>query len=285
MKKYLLLLICLGSAPGPASLFSQKIFDVHLHATPEIPEQLQQLKAQRVYAAAVSTSWQLQDQYRNVEGLRLLRGLMFPCPNGKVPYTDRPCFEDGADFPDPAWVEEQMKNGSMDFMGEILAQYYGISPSDEALFPYYALAEKYGIPVGIHSGLAGPNHGSPDFRVSLGTPLHLEGLLQKFPKLKVWIMHAGIPFQEDCLAIMLYYRNVYADISAIANPRIIPPAAFAALMQAFINAGLEDRLMFGSDNAEVKVLVENIDRLDFLTEAQKEKIFFRNAETFFGKGN
>ena len=208
---------------------------------------------------------------------------MFPCPNGKVPYSERSCFEDGQEFPDLGWVEEQMKNKRIDFMGEVLTQYYGISPSSEVMYPYYALAEKYQIPVGIHSSLAGPNNGSPNFKVSLGSPVHLEGLLQKFPNLKIWIMHAGIPFQEDSIAIMTYYRNVYADISAIANPKILPPAAFAAIMKIFINSGLEDRLMFGSDNADVNELVQNINDLDFLSEVQKEKIFYKNAETFFGQ--
>lgn len=281
MKTCLLLLLFLSFVLDPATLHSQKIYDVHIHGSPDVPEQLKQLKNNGVYAAAVSTSWQLQDQYHSTEGLKLLRGLMFPCPNGKVPYSGQPCFETGEEYPDLAWVEEQIKNRKIDFMGELLAQYYGISPSIEALYPYYALAEKYGIPVGIHTGLAGSGHGSPNFKVSLGTPLHLEGLLQKFPQLKVWIMHAGIPFQEDCIAIMMYYRNVYADISAVANPEIFSPAAFAAIMQAFIDAGLEDRLMFGSDNADLIKLVENINGLDFLTEEQKEKIFYRNAETFF----
>lgn len=55
----------------------------------------------------------------------------------------------------------------------------GYPPSDEKLFPYYALAEKYNIPVGIHTGLAGPNHGSPNFKVSMGNPLLIENLLQR----------------------------------------------------------------------------------------------------------
>src|SRR5690606_24365186 len=113
--------------------------------------------------------------------LTVLTGLMVPCPEGKVPYSLQFCFENGQEFPDINWVEQMINEGNIQFIGEVLSQYYGISPSDGKLFPYYALAEKYGLPVGIHTGLAGPDHGSPNFRVSLGKPILLEKLLQKFP--------------------------------------------------------------------------------------------------------
>ncbi|MCR6718733.1 MAG: hypothetical protein NVV59_00215 [Chitinophagaceae bacterium] len=80
---------------------------------------------------------------------------MFPCPEGKVPYSLQPCYESGQEWPPINWVEEQIKSKSIDFLGEILNQYYGISSSDSLLFPYYALAEKYQIPVGIHPEVQG----------------------------------------------------------------------------------------------------------------------------------
>lgn len=52
-------------------------------------------------------------------------------------------------------------------------------------------------------------------------------------------------------------------------------------MRRFIDAGHEDRLMFGSDNADIKICIAAVKQLDFLTASQKEKIFPLNAETFF----
>ena len=208
---------------------------------------------------------------------------MLACPEGKVPYSLQYCFPNKEDFPNLEWVEQLIKENKIQFLGEILSQYYGISPSDEKLLPYYALEEKYNIPVGIHTGLAGPNHGSKNFKVSLGTPLLFETLLQKFPKLKVWIMHAGAPFLEDTIAIMKYYPNVYADISAINNPYIFSKSEFSDIIKKLIDAGLEDRLMFGSDNGEIQIIIDNIEALDFLTTIQKQKIYYQNAELFFSK--
>jgi len=283
MKKPIYLFILLIGLFNAHISIAQKIFDTHIHGEKDVAYQLKKLKTAGVYKAAVSTSWQLQSTYQNTKDLTILQGLMLACPEGKVPYSGQYCFHDEKDFPDLAWVEQQIKGNKIDFIGEVLSQYYGISASDEALYPYYALAEKYGLPVGIHTGLAGPNHGSPNFKVGLGNPILFEDLLQKFPKLKVWIMHAGAPFIDDTIAIMSYYWNVYADISAISNPDIFPPNDFKYIMKRLIDAGLENRLMFGSDNGDIDKIIANVKDLDFLTEEQKDKIFHQNAEKFFTK--
>lgn len=56
-------------------------------------------------------------------------------------------------------------------------------------------------------------------------------------------------------------------------------------MKAFIEAGLEGRLMFGSDNGNIGKVIASVNQLDFLTREQKNKIFYKNAERFFGDGN
>ncbi|PKA84406.1 amidohydrolase family protein [Ulvibacter sp. MAR_2010_11] len=264
---------------------AQKIFDTHIHGTADPIQQLQTLALAGVYEVALSTSWDAQTLYKDTNGIKVLQGLMLACPNGKVPYSNQYCFADQGDFPDVTWVEQLIKEHKIHFIGEVLSQYYGISSSDERLIPYYALAEKYGIPVGIHSGLAGPDHGAPNFKVSLGTPLLLEDMLQRFPKLKVWIMHAGAPFLEDTLAILKYYPNVYLDISAVNNPYIFPKADFQAIIKRFIDGGFEDRIMFGSDNGPINLAIENVEQIDFISSLQKEKIFYRNAEVFFSREN
>lgn len=264
---------------------AQKIFDVHIHGDNDPSKQLAELVSNGVYKAAISTSWDLQTNYKTTTDLIVLQGLLLACPEGKVPYSLQYCFPDQKEFPDINWVEQGIKENKIQFIGEVLSQYYGISPSDEKLFPYYALAEKYNIPVGIHTGLAGPNHGSPNFKVSMGNPLLIENLLQRFPNLKVWIMHSGAPFMEDLIAIMKYYPNVYADISVINNPYIFSKKEFKAIMTMLLEAGLENRLMFGSDNGDIKSAIENIEELGILNELQKRKIYYENAELFFTRQN
>jgi hypothetical protein len=260
---------------------AQRIFDVHLHGDKEPEKQLTHLLSKGVYKVAVSTSWVLQQKYNGNEDVSVVQGLMLPCPQGKVPYSLQDCYADQNEFPDLGWVENLIKENKIQFIGEVLTQYYGISPSDPKMKAYYKLAEKYGIPVGIHFGLAGPGHGSPNFKVSLGNPMSLEETLREFPNLKIWIMHSGAPFIEDTIAIMKYYDNVYMDISALNNPYIFPEAEFHFVMKRFIDSGLGDRMMFGSDNGPIDQIIANINNIPFLDQNQKEGIFYKNAETFF----
>ena len=283
--KVVLVLTVLVAAASFSPRKSVKVFDVHLHGSKDRELQLSKLKNAGVYKAAISSSWELQETYRGNDKTKLLFGLMFPCPNGKVPYSLQPCFTNGNHWPDPAWVEEQIKTNRIDYLGEVLSQYYGISPSDSSLYPYYRLAEKYAIPVGIHTGAAGPGHGSPDFKMEMGHPSLLRKILTDFPRLKIWIMHAGDQHYKETMQLMRENERVYADISVISNPDIVPPKIFAAGMKEFIDAGLEDRLMFGSDNGDIVKTIRSVEELSFLSKKQKRKIFYLNAEKFFRKSN
>lgn len=259
----------------------QRIFDVHLHGAKDPQAQLKSLTSAGVYKVAVSSSWDLQQQYRNGDNLQVLQGLMVPCPEGKVPYSLQPCFKDGNEWPSIDWVEKQIKAGNINFIGEVLSQYHGISSSDSMLLPYYRLAKKYNLPVGIHTGSAGPDHGCPNFKQDMGNPSLMETLLKEIPGLRLWIMHAGAPYHREAIDIMKKYPQVYTDISAINNPNILGPEQFAGILKLFIDNGLEDRIMFGSDNGDIETTVKAISEISFLTESQKEKIFYKNAERFF----
>lgn len=260
----------------------QRVFDVHLHGSKDPSAQIRALQKAGVYKAAISTSWSLQNSYRGISDMNMLYGLMLPCPNGKVPYSLQPCYDTGNDWPSVGWVEQQIREGKIDYLGEILSQYYGISSSDSMLYPYYSVAQKYGLPVGIHTGGAGPNHGSPNFKMEMGSPLLLQTMMARFPDLKVWIMHAGDQYYPETIRIMKENRLVYTDVSVISNPDIVPAEKFSIIMKAFIDAGLEDRLMFGTDNGDIERVIKAIEALDFLSERQKEKLYYQNAELFFG---
>ena len=275
------LVLTLMIAPGKNKNIAAKVFDVHLHGDKDPAKQLSNLAANGVYRIAVSTSWPEQEVYQSSERFEILRGLFVPCPNGLVPYSKQKCFEDGKEWPGINWVERQIKEKKIDFIGEVLTQYYGISSSDTSMYPYYALAEKYNLPVGLHTGSAGPNHGSPNFKQGMGNPHLLKDALKRFPKLRVWLMHGGAPFVKEFIEMMKIYPNLYADLSVLNNPHIVPPKQFDSLMRMYINEGFEDRLMFGSDDADIKMTIAAVEHLTFLTAEQKEKIFYKNAERFF----
>ena len=80
---------------------------------------------------------------------------------------------------------------------------------------------------------------------------------------------------------MKKFDRVYTDISVLSNPVIVPAERFSLIMKAFMEAGLEDRLMFGTDNGDIEKVIAAVEALEFLTELQKKKDFYKNAERFF----
>ncbi len=161
------------------------------------------------------------EQVRAKAKEKFLYGLLFPCPNNFDYNQGVKCFENGSEYSDTLRVKKQIEEKKIDFFGELINQYYGISPSDASLDPYYRLAVQYNLPVGVHLGLADPRtvfKWTPNFKASLGNPLLLEDVLKRYPKLRVGIMHAGHPYGEEILALMWMYPQVYVDISAIAIP-------------------------------------------------------------------
>jgi predicted TIM-barrel fold metal-dependent hydrolase len=192
----------------------------------------------------------------------------------------------GIPTPDINQLRQDFLSGRLGFMGEIGAQYLGLSPTDSTLEPYFALAEELDVPVAIHTGISFPNtpyECCPKFRTSLGSPALLEEVLIRHPKLRVNLMHAGYPYLQETIAIMSVYPQVYADLGAINW--IIPRPEFHAYLQALMRAGVGKRLMFGSDQMiwpeAIGMAIEGVESAQFLSHAQKRDIFYNNAVRFF----
>jgi predicted TIM-barrel fold metal-dependent hydrolase len=82
------------------------------------------------------------------------------------------------------------------------------------------------------------------YRARNGSPLVLEDVLVRHPKLRVYIMHAGYPFADDLRALLFSHPQVYVDISSIVYTE--PRPAFYRFLQEIVEAGYGDRVMFGS---------------------------------------
>jgi predicted TIM-barrel fold metal-dependent hydrolase len=111
-------------------------------------------------------------------------------------FIGAPLFPQFAPMPDLEILRSEAHAGRIGALGEMMAQYAGLSPSDPSLEPYFALAEELDLPVGIHTGLGPP--GTPygccsQLRVTLGNPVLLEEVLLRHPKLRLYIMHGGVP--------------------------------------------------------------------------------------------
>jgi len=170
-------------------------------------------------------------------------------------------------------------------MGEIGLQYEGLSPSDPSVDQYFALAEELDIPVAIHMGTGGSgraNVGMSKFRGSMGDPLLLEGVLARHPKLRVQVMHAGYPMIDNMLTLLQANSHVYVDVAGLIWS--YPLKEVNRYIQRLVEAGFEDRVMFGTDQMEWPKLmaysISIIQNADYLTPEQKRDILYNNAARF-----
>jgi predicted TIM-barrel fold metal-dependent hydrolase len=171
-------------------------------------------------------------------------------------------------------------------LGEITAQYAGLSLSDPTYTPYLALAEELDVPVSVHMGLGPPGISFDPccrgFRASLGNPAVLEEALNRHPKLRLNVMHGGWPYLQETIAVLLTYPQTWTDLGWIDWG--LSRAEFHAYLGALLRAGLGTRVLFGSDQMywpeAIGMAVDAVDSAAFLTPAEKRDIFYGNAVRF-----
>ncbi len=189
------------------------------------------------------------------------------------------------DFPPIAELRRLHAAGKMAAISEITAQYAGIAPDDPKLEPYFALAEELDIPVGIHLGPGPPGtayFATPNYRAAAGDPFRLEPVLLRHPRLRIYAMHAGWPMGDAMIAMLYAHPQLYVDIGILDYA--YPKVDFYAYLKRLIDAGIEKRILFGSDNMvwpdSIGVAIDRINRAPFLSARQKRLILHDNAARF-----
>lgn len=188
--------------------------------------------------------------------------------------------------PSPDEFRKLFVEGRFSVFAEVGMQYRGLSPADEKYEPYFALAEELDIPVAIHLGEGPPGGvhliGPPAYRVRLGSPLLLEEVLVRHPKLRVYVMHYGSPLVDEMIAMLYSHPNLYVDIAC--NNWGFPRKQFYDHLRRMIDAGFEKRIMFGTDQmawpGTIDTAIQSVERAPFLTPSQKRDIFYNNAARF-----
>jgi len=125
---------------------------------------------------------------------------------------------------------------------------------------------------------------SPKFRAAAGSPLLLEDVLLRHKGLRVLAMHAGWPLIDEMIAILHYHPQVYVDLAGLQS--LLPRAAYDGALRKLVDAGFENRIMFGSDAAEggldwLRDGISAVQKASFLSEAQRRAILYDNAARFF----
>ncbi len=182
-------------------------------------------------------------------------------------------------------LRDAFNSGRYQALAEFAPQYSGLAPNAAELDPYFALAEELDIPVGIHMGLGPPgvaNQGWPNYRMMLSNALLLEDVLVKYPKLRLYVMHAGWPLLDEMVGLLYAFPQVYIDIAVINWG--LPKKEFYRYFQRLVDAGFSKRIMFGSDQMvwpdAIGRAIETVESAPFLSDEQRRDIMCRNAMIF-----
>jgi len=218
--------------------------------------------------------------------------LPMPCEGGKMPNAGIPCVNDGSEWPKIAELRAMIASGEVQMLGEVMLQYAGWSADDPRMEPYYSLAEQLDLPLGIHLGIGPPGvayegragfppRKSPHYSGRAGSPLALEPVLVRHPKLRLYVMHAAYPFEDDMIYMLYLHPQLYVDVSvlqyAVARPE------YYRYLQRLVEAGYGKRIMYGSDGGAKQMIegVAAIEAAPFLSAEQKRAILYDNAVEFF----
>lgn len=187
---------------------------------------------------------------------------------------------------------------------KIYPGYQNFDPSSEEIYPIYEIAQRYDLPVAIHTGEL--HHCCPkdqrDVSVNkcghkcwidqlghLAHPNTIAPAVRKFPEVNFILCHMSNPFFEDLRQLMGECDNVYTDISGqfiSGSPESTPE--YKKLIVSEVKKFLElengvDRMMFGTD-FPIQSHEDSIEivRSLGLPQEEQEKIFYTNAAGLLG---
>ncbi len=274
------------------------VIDVHLHSYTGVPPGIQADWANRPEARALVAPTNAEDHLRATLAEMDRNNVVLAVVSGpeaslRAWHEAAPGrFIGGASLGDDGLPEHSVDSlrvlveaGTVGVLGELGLQYFGIAPDDVRLTPYYDYLEASGVPLALHTGLGppgGPHTFAPAFRVTLGRPTLFEPVIASRPGLRAYLMHAGWPYLDETTAMMYIYPNLYADIGVLAW--VLPREAFYNALRELVDAGLGDRLLFGTDQmfwpGALTIAIETVEAAPFLSDEQERAILYDNAARF-----
>jgi predicted TIM-barrel fold metal-dependent hydrolase len=233
-------------------------------------ESLAMLRRLNVVRAVTTGTLERVEAWRGAAPDRILPATFFDASGGRTPEDFRRLHAEGR----------------VAVLAEVGPQYDGRRLDDPVYEPYVAMAEALDLPVGIHlgEGPAGGAYvmGNSPYRARLSGVFQLEEVLVRHPRLRVYVMHFGSPLVDETIALLYSHPQVYVDVAQ--NDWGFPRAHFYAQLKRLVDAGFEERILWGSDQMvwpqAIEVALETIEQAPFLTARQKRAILYDNAARF-----
>lgn len=174
-------------------------------------------------------------------------------------------------------VEENIKNKIFKAF-KIFPGYFYFYPQDRVYFPVYKLAEKYDLPVIIHSGITFKKNAL----VKYAHPIHIDDTATLFPNVKLVMAHLGNPWMETAKAVLYKNDNVYADLSGLfEGSKYTEKEDVKKSILEVANWIGYDKLIYGSDWPIVKMDAYITAIKGIIPVEYHQKVFYNNAKKIF----
>jgi len=166
---------------------------------------------------------------------------------------------------------------------KIYLGYFPFPPHAPVYRTFYRLAQECAVPVIFHTG----GTGSSDRKLNYAHPSGIDEIAADYRGVNFLIAHLGNPWLMDAAEMIAKNENVYADLSGFVagadDYTAVSSYQLPRLREAVEGIGNSSRLLYGSDwpLTPMKDYIEFIRRL-FPDHHDREKVFYRNALSFFG---
>jgi predicted TIM-barrel fold metal-dependent hydrolase len=163
-----------------------------------------------------------------------------------------------------------------DFKGiKVYPPYQHHYPNDTRMYPLYAKAQEFGLPVLVHTG----SSVFKGARIKYGNPLLLDDVAIDFPELIILMAHSGRPFwYEQAFWMARQHPNVYMEVSGLPAKKLME--YFPRLEE------IPHKVVYGSDwpgNPDLQRNVKAIQELP-ISEESKQAILHDNATKILNLG-
>lgn len=163
-----------------------------------------------------------------------------------------------------------------DFKGiKVYPPYQHHYPNDTRMYPLYAKAQEFGLPVLVHTG----SSVFKGARIKYGNPLLLDDVAIDFPELSILMAHSGRPFwYEQAFWMARRHPNVFMEVSGLPAKKLMK--YFPRLEE------IPHKVVYGSDwpgNPDLQRNVKAIRELP-LSEESKQAILHDNAAKILNLG-
>ena len=272
----------------------QKVFDVHVHLSEHKDDALLR------YARMNRLAYTLDELLNLMRENNVERGLLLSPPlEGRdyVPNDEivRLCEKSGKTLSPVVTVEPTPKevNAAVQLAKDrrkevrafkIRLGYVKAGAESQVFDNVYKVAESERLPVLFHTGDTAFSNGD----LARSHPLTLDGLANRRKDLTIVLCHFGNPWFDDVAELIYKHPNVYTDTSGLITAEGSYTVKYAdwlarKISEAIYYAGSADKILFGTDYPVTKHpdAIQLIRKLD-ISEADKEKIFWWNAERLFG---